>query len=162
MSASTRKSSIDRVREDAERLGLSIAIMRMNRPTRTAEEAAQACGCSVAQIVKSLVFENAMDGSLVLCLISGQHKLNTEFISSTYGIDLRRCDTRRVRSETGFAIGGVAPIGHLAPISILMDESLLRFPEVWAAAGRPDSVFKVEPRQLAKATNARVLDVIGD
>ena len=161
MSEAPRQSSIDRVREAADRLGLSIDILQMERSTRTAEEAAQACGCSVAQIVKSLVFENEADGSLVLCLVSGANQVNINYVSEQYGISLKRCDTRRVRDETGFAIGGVAPIGHLKPLAILMDETLLRFDEVWAAAGRPDSVFRVDPRRLAGVINARVADVTG-
>lgn len=162
MSDVSRESSIDRVRHAADSLGLSIHIQRMNQSTRTAEEAAVACGCSVAQIVKSLVFENAADQSLVLCLVSGGNQIDTSLVSSEYGISLKRCDARRVREETGFAIGGVAPIGHLTPVSILMDETLMRFGEVWAAAGRPDSVFRVEPQRLADATRARLFKVTAE
>ena len=83
--------------------------------------------CKVAQIVKSLVFENEADGKLVLCLTSGINQVDIAYLSDAYGISLKRCDTRRVRDETGFAIGGVAPIGHINPITVLMDETLLGF-----------------------------------
>ncbi len=159
MSDGGRTSSIDRVRSSARELGLDIDIKRMDQSTRTAGEAAAACGCDVAQIVKSLVFENRADQSLVLCLVSGKNQIDIPYISKYYGIDLIRCDTRRVRRETGFAIGGVAPIGHLNPIAIYMDETLLRFDDVWAAAGRPDSVFRVKAEALAKAVKATVISV---
>lgn len=118
------KSSIERVAAEAERLGLDIEVKTFEQSTRTAEEAAEACGCDVAQIVKSLVFVDADTGALVLVLVSGAHALDTAFVDERHGLRLERCDTRRVRSETGFAIGGVAPIGHLTPIRVLMDETL--------------------------------------
>lgn len=158
--SSTRLSSIDRVRNSADEFGLQIDIRRMDDSTRTAREAADACGCSVAQIVKSLIFENEADQSLVLCLVSGTHQADITYISKHYDIHLKRCDTRRVRRETGFAIGGVAPIGHLNPMVIYMDETLLEFEHVWAAAGRPDSVFRVGAKALCEAIGARVIRVV--
>ena len=152
-------SSMERVALDAERLGLAIELKVMDQSTRTAEEAAAACGCAVGQIVKSLVFENANTGALVLLLVSGDHNADLAYISETYGLNLKRCDGRRVRDETGFAIGGVAPIGHKAAIATWLDESLLGYDTVWAAAGRPDSVFRVDPNALAKAMAPHVIAV---
>ena len=160
MSERTRLSSLERVTQAADNLGLDIEVKRMDQSTRTAGEAADACGCEVAQIVKSLVFDNEADGKLILCLTSGINQVDIAYLSDAYGISLKRCDTRRVRDETGFAIGGVAPIGHINPITVLMDETLLGFDYVWAAAGRPDSVFKVDPRALAEAIKPRVINVI--
>lgn len=151
--------SMERVRLAAKRLNLAIQIRRMDQSTRTAEDAAQACGCSVAQIVKSLIFEDAVSGALVLLLVSGRHNADTDHIGRKYGLKLRRCDPRRVREETGFAIGGVAPIGHIAPVPTYMDRTLLALPIVWCAAGRPDSVFSVEPARLRAAVEATVIDV---
>ncbi|MBW3098373.1 YbaK/EbsC family protein [Pseudohoeflea sp. DP4N28-3] len=131
----------------------------MAQSTRTAEEAAAACGCTPAQIVKSLIFQNAASKELVLLLVSGAHNADLAQIKSAHGLDLERCDGRRVRDETGFAIGGVAPIGHLQALPIYMDETLLSYDQVWAAAGRPDSVFRVEPQALAGATGAQILKV---
>lgn len=157
--APSAKSSEERVRAEAERLGLAIEIRRMDQSTRTAAEAAAACGCDVAQIVKSLVFENAETGALVLLLVSGAHNADTDFISVTYGLHLKRCDARRVRDETGFAIGGVAPIGHLAAPAVYMDATLLEHPIVWCAAGRPDGVFSVRPDALRYAIAPTVIAV---
>ena len=152
-------SSMERVRNAADTLGLQIAIVRMEQSTRTAKEAADACGCSVAQIIKSLVFENAETGAVVLLLVPGDKNADLDLVEDRYGLKLQRCDTRKVRNETGFAIGGVAPIGHINPIRILMDESLLTHPVVWAAAGRPDSVFSVEPKSLCAAIGAETVSV---
>lgn len=152
-------SSMERVALDAERLGLVIELKVMDQSTRTAEDAAAVCGCGVGQIVKSLIFENADSGALVLVLVAGDRNADLDYISATYGLNLKRCDGRRVRDETGFAIGGVAPIGHKAPIATWLDESLLTHDTVWAAAGRPDGVFRVDPDALAKAINASVIKV---
>lgn len=152
-------SSMERVAQDAERLGLEIELRIMEQSTRTAEDAAAACGCEVGQIVKSLVFEDASTGALVLLLVSGNHNADLDYISSEYGLKLKRCDGRRVRDETGFAIGGVAPVGHKAPIATWLDESLLDYGTVWAAAGRPDSVFSVDPKALADAISPRIVSV---
>jgi len=154
-------SSMERVAQDAERLGLQIELRVMDQSTRTAEDAAEACGCTVGQIVKSLVFENADTGALALLLVSGSHNADLEYISSRYGLNLKRCDGRRVRDETGFAIGGVAPIGHKAPVATWLDESLLDYETVWAAAGRPDSVFSVDPRALVDAVKPQLITVSG-
>jgi prolyl-tRNA editing enzyme YbaK/EbsC (Cys-tRNA(Pro) deacylase) len=152
-------SSILRVAETAETLGLAIAIVRMAESTRTAEDAAAACDCQVGQIVKSLVFENTDTGAITLLLVSGAYNADLDHIASMHGLKLGRCDGRRVRDETGFAIGGVAPIGHKIAVPVYMDEALLTYDIVWAAAGRPDSVFSVDPKALAQATSAKVIDV---
>ena len=153
-------SSMERVAQDAERLGLKIELKVMDQSTRTAEEAAAACGCNVGQIVKSLVFEDAETGKLVLLLVSGDRNADLDYLSARYMLKLKRCDGRRVRDETGFAIGGVAPIGHTAPIATYLDESLLRHDTVWAAAGRPDSVFSVDPKALADAIDPIIVSVM--
>lgn len=152
-------SSMARVVASAEKHGLAITICRMAQSTRTAAEAAEACGCDVGQIVKSLVFENAATGRLLLMLVSGAHNADMDHIASQYNLGFRRCDARRVRDETGFAIGGVAPIGHLTKLPVFMDRALVSHDVVWAAAGRPDSVFSVKPRALAEAIGATLIDV---
>ena len=152
-------SSMARVARAAAEAGLKIRILKMAQSTRTTEEAADAAGCEVSQIVKSLVFENTSTKKLELMLVSGAHNADMDYISTHYGLSFARCDVRRVRDETGFAIGGVAPIGHLNPIAIYMDRTLLDHTEVWAAAGRPDSVFSVDPKALATAIGAELIDV---
>ncbi|TDH36291.1 YbaK/EbsC family protein [Pseudohoeflea suaedae] len=152
-------SSIRRVSETATELGLDIEIVRMADSTRTAEDAAAACQCQVGQIVKSLVFENSDTGAITLLLVSGAHNADLDHLASVHGLKLGRCDGRRVRDETGFAIGGVAPIGHKIAVPVYMDEALMSHDIVWAAAGRPDSVFSVDPKALAQATGASVISV---
>ena len=152
------KASIDRVAADARRLGLAIEIRRMDASTRTAAEAATACGCDVAQIVKSLVF--ASGEGLLLLLVSGAHNADLAAVAARIGRPLERCDARRVREVTGFAIGGVAPIGHLTHLPVVMDEALLAHSVVWCAAGRPDSVFSVAPEALRDALGAEVVSVV--
>lgn len=151
---------MERVAQDAEQLGLKIELKVMDQSTRTAADAAAACECEVGQIVKSLVFENADTGALVLLLVAGDRNADLDYLSARYMLKLKRCDGRRVREETGFAIGGVAPIGHTAPIATYLDESLLRHDMVWAAAGRPDSVFSVNPKALADAINPAIVAVM--
>ena len=147
-----------RVARAAARLGLEIAPQRMPASTRTAEEAAAACGCPVGAIVKSLVFE-ADDGGLRLLLVAGDRKADLDAVAAETGERLRRADPKRVRAETGFAIGGVPPLGHETPAPVLMDAALMANPVVWAAAGAPDAVFAVAPRALADAVEARVLAI---
>lgn len=154
-----KRSSMDRVRDSAAELGLDIEIRRMDQSTRTAQEAADACGCAVGQIVKSLIFENASNGNLLLLLVAGNNNADLDHLSEQYGLKLRRCDTRKVRNETGFAIGGVAPIGHINPIRTCVDTTLLEHDTVWAAAGRPDSVFSVDPQALVSAIDAEIIAV---
>jgi prolyl-tRNA editing enzyme YbaK/EbsC (Cys-tRNA(Pro) deacylase) len=151
--------STDRVRAAAEAAGLALDIRRMPQTTRTAEDAAAACGTSVGQIVKSLVFRKAESGEPVLLLVSGTNKVDQTAIKSAIGEALERMDAREVRERTGFAIGGVAPLGSLAPIATYMDRDLLEFASVWAAAGAPDAVFEVEPRALADAAGATIIAV---
>lgn len=151
--------SIERVEEAARRAGLAITVRRMGGSTRTAEEAAAQCGCTVAQIVKSLVFEGATTQRLALFLVSGANRLDLEKAAALTGEPLRRAEPRRIRDETGFAIGGVSPLGHLAVLPAWADETLLGFPQVFAAAGAPDALFSVEPAALFAAAGAGAADL---
>nr|WP_321445829.1 YbaK/EbsC family protein [uncultured Cohaesibacter sp.] len=152
-----KKSSKDRVRAAGEALGLAIDIVTMPASTRTAEEAAKACGCAVGQIVKSLIFQRHDNGHLTLLLIAGDNRADMDLATRVSGTSLDRADPKKVRSETGFAIGGVAPIGHLCEMEVYMDPALLDHETVWAAAGAPNSVFEVAPRALQAATKAILL-----
>jgi prolyl-tRNA editing enzyme YbaK/EbsC (Cys-tRNA(Pro) deacylase) len=146
--------SIDRVQQAAANAGLGIEIRRMGGSTRTAEEAAVQCGCTVAQIIKSLIFQGESSGRLFLFLVSGANQLDLAKAAELAGETLKRADPRHIRDETGFAIGGVAPIGHLIDIPAFADETLLRFDIVWAAAGAHDAVFSAEPASLIQAAEA--------
>ena len=146
--------SVIKVVEAAKALGLSIAPRLMPASTRTAQEAAAACGCVVAQIVKSLVFTGAASGRNYLLLVSGANRVDEKAAARLLGEALERPDAERVRAATGFAIGGVPPLGHATPSPVWLDEDLLAFDLVWAAAGHPNAVFPIDPKLLARATGA--------
>ena len=155
------RGSTERVRAALAAAGLPDTIRTMPASTRTAQEAAAACGCTVGQIVKSLVFRGAVSGHVVLLLVSGANRVDAAAAEAAAGEPLERADPRLVRDETGFAIGGVAPLGHLRLVPVLMDEDLLQYELVWAAAGAPDAVFSVEPPALAKAAGATIVRLKG-
>jgi prolyl-tRNA editing enzyme YbaK/EbsC (Cys-tRNA(Pro) deacylase) len=117
--------------------------------TRTAQEAAQAIGCTVAQIVKSLIFRGSRTGKPILVLASGVNRVDERRLGELAGEPVGKADADFVRRQTGFAIGGVPPVGHAAPIETYIDADLLRWEEIWAAAGTPRTVFRLKPKDLA-------------
>lgn len=148
-----KKPATERFAEAVAPLGLAPRITRFPDDTRTAQQAADAIGCAVAQIVKSLVF---LDGEEpVLVLTSGKNRVDTTKISP----ELRRGNADDVRSLTGFAIGGTPPFGHLTKLRTIVDQDLMAFDQVWAAAGAPDSVFPIAPAKLVELASASVADV---
>ena len=153
------KPAAQRVQDALGAKGLQSVVRHMAQTTRTAEEAAAACGCAVGQIVKSLVFRGARSGNACLLLVSGSNRVNEKGVAARIGEPLRRPDAQYVRDVTGFAIGGIPPLGHDRPLATYMDEALLGHEVVWAAAGTPDAVFPVAPADLAKATSATVIAV---
>ena len=149
---------MDRVVAAAAAAGLAVTIQRFPEGTRTAADAARAVGCDVAQIVKSLVF--LVDERPVVALISGADRLDPARLAAAMGGgEVRRADGDAVRAQTGFAIGGVPPIGHARPLPVLMDRRLFDHDEVWAAAGRPDAVLAAAPDELCRVAGARVADL---
>ena len=158
MSKPAESASVVRVAEDARRRGLDIAPVRLAEGTRTAEDAARACGCALDQIVKSIVFREAGSGRHLLFLTAGGNRVDPAKAAALAGGPLEKADAAGVRAHTGFAIGGVAPLGHLTPIDTWLDPRLLDFPTVWAAAGTPHHVFAAAPAQLAAAAGATIAD----
>lgn len=146
--------SVARVAAAIEAAGLASQITEPGL-SRTAEDAAAACGCALDQIVKSLVFQGE-SGRIYLFLTAGGNRLDPARAAAEAGETLGRADAETVRRETGFAIGGVAPLGHLNPPVILADPRLCDFDLVYAAAGSPRHVFAVEPRALIAACGARI------
>lgn len=146
-----------RVAEAAAALGLDIRVVELPDSARTAEEAAAACGCAVAEIVKSLVFRGATSGKPVLLLVAGSNRVDEAVVAGPIGEALERMPGKEVREATGFAIGGIPPFGHATPLAVFIDEDLLAHDRVWAAAGTPHAVFAVAPRALAEAVGARVI-----
>jgi prolyl-tRNA editing enzyme YbaK/EbsC (Cys-tRNA(Pro) deacylase) len=125
--------------------------------TRTASDAARAVGCEVGQIVKSLVFVAA--GRPVVALVSGANRLDEARLASVAGQPVAKADAATARAATGYAIGGVPPFGHATDVPVFMDRDLLGYDRVWAAAGRPDSVFEIQPERLRELSNATVVDL---
>ncbi|MEZ5844471.1 MAG: YbaK/EbsC family protein [Hyphomicrobiaceae bacterium] len=148
-----------RVADAAAALGLTITIARMDQSTRTAEEAAAACGTTVGQIVKSLVFRGQASGRPLLLLVSGANRVDEAAVADRIGEAIVRPDARFVRDVTGFAIGGVPPLGHAQKLTTYLDEALLAFDRVFAAAGTPRSIFAVAPSELVEASGATVIPV---
>jgi len=159
MSMDELPASAKKVRDAARTLGLAIAVREMAESTRTAEEAAAACGVSVGQIVKSLVFLGAQTGRPCLLLVSGANRVNEKGVARHLGEKLKRPDADAVRALTGFAIGGIPPLGHDRPLATYMDVDLLQYDVVWAAAGTPKAVFPVAPEALRQAAGAVAIDV---
>jgi Cys-tRNA(Pro) deacylase len=148
-------AAIDRFVEAARAQGLDPEVRRFPQGTRTAEDAAAAIGCDVAQIVKSLVF--VADGRPVLALTSGRHRVDTDRLAELCGAtSVRRATPDEAREATGFAVGGTPPFTMESGLRTFIDETLLGFDEVWAAAGAPDAVFPVAPRDLVRAARGRV------
>lgn len=154
-------SSAQKVQEALQSLGLSLEVVELPASTRTAEQAAQAIGCQVGQIVKSLVFKGKRTQRPILVLTSGQNRVNERVIEVLIGEPLGKADADFVRLQTGFAIGGVPPVGHHQELETYVDEDLLGYDELWAAAGTPNAVFRLTPKDLVKMTSGQVVDVKG-
>jgi len=140
-------------------LGTDFQVLEFSESTRTAEEAAAAIGCTVAQIAKSLVFRAAETSRSVLVVASGSNRVDEKKVARLIGEGIARADADFVRAKTGFAIGGVPPIGHQEPPIVLIDEDINGFDIIWAAAGTPNAVFKLTPAQLLALTQGQVADI---
>ena len=149
------------VAAELARLGVVTEVREMPTSTRTAAEAAAALGCDAAAIVKSLVFCSPLRDVPVVVLAPGDRRVDEHTLEEVTGERLERADPRFVKERTGFAIGGVPPLGHRVPCETLLDEQLLAHEVVWAAAGTPHSVFPIDPRILAEVTSARIVAVTG-
>ena len=149
--------ALERFRKEAEALGLTPDVREFPAGTKTAQDAARAIGCDVAQIVKSLVFVAGTEP--FLALTSGPNRADTDRLSALMGgRPVRRADADEARSATGFAIGGTPPFGHPRPLKVFCDRDLLAQKEVWAAAGTPNSVFPLTPEELVRASGAEAAD----
>ena len=145
--------SLARVTAALREAGLDAQPVEMSAETRTAEQAAAAAGCALDQIVKSILFQGT-SGRLYLFLTAGGNRVDAALASALAGEPLGRADGQTVRNITGFAIGGVAPLGHLTPLPVWIDPRLMEFPLVWAAAGTPRHIFPAAPADLIRAANA--------
>lgn len=140
-------------------LGERFEVVEFEATTRTAADAASAIGCKVAQIAKSLVFRGAGSNRPVLVVASGVNRVDEEKVADAVGEGIARADADFVREATGFAIGGVPPVGHKTLPITLIDESLMAFADIWAAAGTPSAVFRLTPSDLVALTGGRVATI---
>jgi prolyl-tRNA editing enzyme YbaK/EbsC (Cys-tRNA(Pro) deacylase) len=154
LSASARK-----VQEALTRAGFAHTVIELAHPVRSAQAAADAVGCQVAQIAKSIVFRAASSGRPVLVIASGANRVNEARVAALLGEPLAKADPDFVRDHTGFAIGGVPPLGHAAPLETFIDEDLLAHDRIWAAAGHPNALFELDPRELASMSGGRLAGV---
>lgn len=139
--------------------GYPCKVIEFSESTRTAQEAADRVGCALGQIVKSLIFRGLQSGKPILVLTSGANRVDEKRLSQVTGEPIGRADPDLVRTTTGFAIGGVPPLGHATRIETYLDEDLLQYPALWAAAGTPNAVFELTPADLQKMTGGVVMQV---
>jgi prolyl-tRNA editing enzyme YbaK/EbsC (Cys-tRNA(Pro) deacylase) len=151
--------AVDRVRAALDAAGVATTIVALPDAARTARAAADAIGCDVAQIANSLVFRGATSGAPLLVMTSGANRVDTARVAALVGEPVGKADAAFVRAATGFVIGGVAPVGHSAPVRTLIDRDLFRHAEIWAAAGHPHTVFRLTPDALVRLTGGTVVAV---
>lgn len=157
MSASSNSARL--VLQALDAAGLACEVRHFPASTRTAREAAAAIGCSVAQIAKSIVFRAARSGGAVLVIASGANRIDEARVAAVLGEPIEKADAAFVRAATGYAIGGVPPCAHAGPLSVFLDRDLLALPEIWAAAGTPNAVFRLLPAELVALTGGTIIDV---
>ena len=155
----TLAPSAQKVQDQLKSLGFEHQVVELPESTRSAAEAAQAVGCTVDQIAKSLIFETANTHHPVLVIASGSNRVDENRVGELVGEAIRKASAEFVRQHTGFAIGGVPPLGHLEPIETYIDEDLLAKERIWAAAGAPRAVFQLAPSELVEMTGGKVARV---
>lgn len=151
--------SAQRVQKALQERGFEHKVVELPHSTRTAIEAAQAVGCHVGQIVKSLIFKTKRTGRPVLVIASGANRVNEGVIEALVNEPLGKADAEFVRLHTGFAIGGVPPVGLAKPLPTYIDADLLQYAEVWAAAGTPNAVFRLTPTELVQMTGGEIVKI---
>lgn len=151
-------SSAQRVAELLAQIGHDKPVVMLPATGRTSAEAAAGLGCSVSEIAKSIIFRRVSDGAPVLVIASGSNRVDEAKVTALVG-PLGKADARFVRDNTGYAIGGVCPVGHVVKPVMLIDQDLFQYPSVWAAAGHPHAVFNLSAAQLEKMTGGLVADV---
>ena len=149
--------SMKRVKRALEEAGIETEIRELGQ-AKTAQQAADGVGCELDQIAKSIIFAGVATGQALLFLTAGGNQVDADKASAIAGEPLTKADAALIRAQTGFAIGGVAPVGHLNPIRAFLDPRLLEFSEIWAAAGTPHHVFPISPALLLEKTGAQISD----
>ncbi|GEK11688.1 MULTISPECIES: YbaK/EbsC family protein [Pseudoalteromonas] len=158
MSKELKPSSM-KVQEFLSKNGQDFVVQEMPSSTRTASDAAASIGCTVAQIAKSLIFKHGETGEAVLVVASGSNMVCADKVRKATGITLTKADANFVREKVGYAIGGVPPVAHNSSVHTILDEDLNQYSEIWAAAGTPNSVFKLNPQKLSELTQGQWIDL---
>lgn len=153
------KPSAQRVQDAIHAQGFSNEVIELAESTRSAAEAAAAVGCDVAQIAKSLIFQGKQSGQALLIIASGANRVNEKIVAAHLGEKLSRPDADFVREQTGFAIGGVPPLGHAKPLTTLIDADLLTLDTIYAAAGHSHALFGLTPAELVQMTGGEVISI---
>lgn len=153
------KPSAQRVQDTLTALGFTNQVVELPASTRTSAEAAAAVGCTVGQIAKSLIFQGSESGQAVLVIASGANRVNEKRLRDLVGEPVEKPDADFVRTQTGFAIGGVPPLGHSQALRVLVDTDLLQYAEIWAAAGTPNAVFRLDPADLVALSAGELAQV---
>ena len=154
--AKVLSAAAQRVQDALKALGVTSQVVELPESTRSAAEAAQAIGCRVEQIVKSLVFRGQSTNRPILAVVSGGNRVDEEKLAVLVAEPVAKADAEYVRQRTGFAIGGVPPVGHVESLVCVVDEDLLQYEQIWAAAGTPRAVFQLTPADLQRIKNRRV------
>ncbi len=157
--ANVLSASAQKVQDALLARGFSYEVTESEHVTRTAAEAAEVVGCLVGQIAKSLVFRAMDSGQPILVIASGANRVNEQQIAELVGQSIGKANAAFVREHTGFAIGGIPPLGHTTPLTVLIDQNLLQYREIWAAAGTPNSLFRLDPHDLPVMTGGQVAHV---
>lgn len=153
------QKSAQSVQDALSAQGVDLQVREFPASTRTAEDAAKAIGCQVGQIIKSLIFCTKQTKKAILVLVSGANRVNEKAIAKEIGEEIVKADADFVREKTGFAIGGIPPIGHKEKIDTYIDQDLMQYEELWAAAGTPHAVFRLESSLLELLTNGKIISV---
>lgn len=154
---STLSSTAQKIQVLLQTLGYPYTVIEHAESTRTAQEAADRAGCHLGQIVKSLIFRGQVSNKPILVLASGPNRVNEKRISEYAGEPIGKADADFVRAVTGFAIGGVPPLGHVEPMETFLDEDFFQFQTIWAAAGTPNAIFELKTEDLQKMTGGKVV-----
>jgi prolyl-tRNA editing enzyme YbaK/EbsC (Cys-tRNA(Pro) deacylase) len=154
-------ATAQRVQDALQALGVACQVVELPASTRSAAEAAQATGCRVEQIAKSLVFRGLSTNRPVLAIVSGANRVDEERLGELIAEPVAKADADYVRQRTGYAIGGVPPVGHVESLPCLIDEDLFQYDAIWAAAGTPRAVFRLTPTDLQRITGGRVVSLKG-
>jgi prolyl-tRNA editing enzyme YbaK/EbsC (Cys-tRNA(Pro) deacylase) len=154
-------SSAQKVQQALNAIGMQLEVVELPDSTRTSVEAAQAIGCQVGQIAKSIIFQVLTSHCPIMVIASGPNRVNEKVIETLIGEAIGKADADFVRQRTGFVIGGVPPVGHTEQIDTFIDMDLMQYPEIWAAAGTPHAVFRLTPADLLRMTCGRLVSVTG-